>query len=302
LTSPYTLSATLTLDAQWTTNTTSTTLSLNVSTRTYGDEDDVVYTVSVAGTSPTPTGTVSIMWGSTTLCTITLVSGGGHCSASYTALPVGSQSIYASYSGDSSHTGSVSAPQSLNITKDNSHTTVSESASKAAVGSEGSVLFTATVSSSNGESIPAGDGVTIHVGSASCATTTNGSGSASCSIANSALGTGTFSVSATYAGDSNINASSSSNTVNLTVGLKPVFSSATSTSDAVGHFFSFTVTASGSPTFAISGTLPHGVTFNTSSGVLSGTPSAGTIGTYSVTIIATNTFGSTNQTFTLNVT
>jgi hypothetical protein len=36
--------------------------------------------------------------------------------------------------------------------------------------------------------------------------------------------------------------------------------------------------------------------------VLSGTPSAGTTGTYNVTITATNSFGSTSQAFTLNVT
>jgi hypothetical protein len=280
LTSPYTLTGTLTLYAQWTTNITSTTLSLNVSTRTYGDEDDVVYTVSVAGTSPTPTGTVSIMWGSTTLCTITLVSGGGHCSASNTALPVGSQSIYASYSGDSSHTGSVSAPQSLNITKDNSHTTVSESASKAAVGSEGSVLFTATVSSKYGESIPAGDGVTIHVGSASCATTTNGSGSASCSIANSALGTGTFSVSATYAGDSNINV----RLEQLAQLHRRIEAGVLECDVDVGRGRSLLQLHGDGIGFTDVrdlGTLPHGVAFNTSTGVLSGTPSNGTTGTYS---------------------
>jgi hypothetical protein len=109
-------------------------------------------------------------------------------------------------------------------------------------------------------------------------------------------------VSATYAGDSNINGSNSTNALSFSVGVKPVFASATSTSDAVGHSFSFTVTASGSPTFAISGSLPHGVTFNTSTGVLSGSPSAGTTGTYNVTITATNSFGSTSQAFTLNVT
>ncbi|MGD0692845.1 MAG: putative Ig domain-containing protein [Acidimicrobiales bacterium] len=52
----------------------------------------------------------------------------------------------------------------------------------------------------------------------------------------------------------------------------------------------------------VSGTLPHGVSFNTSTGVLSGTPSNGTTGTYHVTITATNSFGSTSQAFTLNVT
>jgi hypothetical protein len=83
-----------------------------------------------------------------------------------------------------------------------------------------------------------------------------------------------------------------------------VFTSASSTSDAVGHFFNFQVIATGTPTptFSISGTLPHGVNFNASTGVLSGTPANGTTGNYTVTITATNSIGSTSQTFHLTVT
>ena len=304
LTSPYTLTTSTTLYAQWTVvkTTPSTALTLNSSSATYGNEGVVVYSVTVDPPAGTPTGTVTILWGSTTLCTITLSGGSGHCSAGVTALPVGSQTITASYSGDSNFNGSTSSTHSLNITKDNSHTTVSESASNAAVGSEGSVLFTATVTSNYGEAIPAGEGVTIHVGSASCNATTNGSGSASCSIGNSALSSGTYSVSATYAGDSNINGSSSTNSVSFNVGSKPVFTSASSTSVVQGRAFSFQVSASGSPSYSYSGNLPHGVTLNPSTGVLSGSASSGCSGTYVITITATNAFGSTTQTFTLNVT
>ena len=48
-----------------------------------------------------------------------------------------------------------------------------------------------------------------------------------------------------------------------------------------------------------SGALPSGVTFN--GGVLSGTPATGTGGTYTITLTATNTIGTANQTFTLTV-
>ncbi len=216
----------------------------------------------------------------------------------------GVQSITAVYSGDSSHSGSTSSPQSLNITKDTSKTSVSESASNAVVGSEGSVLFTATVTSYYGEAIPAGESVTIHVGSASCNATTNGSGLASCSLANSALPFGNYAVSATYAGDSNINGSSSSNSLSFAAWAAPAITSANTTSVAVGHSFSFQVTATGfpTPTYSLSGTLPHGVTFNSSTGVLSGTPSNGTTGTYTVTITASSSAGTTSQTFHLVVT
>ncbi len=306
LTSPYTLTTSTTLYAQWTVvkTLTSTTLSLNASSATYGNEGSVVYTVGVSSSVGTPTGTVSILWGSTTLCVITLSGGAGHCSAGSAALPVGSQLITASYSGDASHNGSTSSSHSLNITKDNSHSTVSESASNAAVGSEGSVLFTATVSSNNGESIPSGESVTIHVGSASCSATTNGSGSASCSIGNSALSGGTYAVSASYAGDSNINGSTSTNSLSFTVGSKPVFTSSSSLSVAVGQYFYFQVSVNGSVTkpYSLSGNLPHGVFFNPYTGVLFGAPYFGTTGTYTFTITATNASGSTSQTFNLKVT
>src|SRR6202043_1913103 len=48
-------------------------------------------------------------------------------------------------------------------------------------------------------------------------------------------------------------------------------------------------------------TLPGGVTFNSGTGVLSGTPNAGTGGTYTLTFTATSTAGTANQTFTLTV-
>ena len=65
---------------------------------------------------------------------------------------------------------------------------------------------------------------------------------------------------------------------------------------------SFPVTASGYPAPVVteSGTLPGGVTFN--SGMLSGTPAAGTGGTYSITFTAHNGVGlDATQMFTLNV-
>ena len=100
--------------------------------------------------------------------------------------------VRASISG--SNRGSTSSPQSLNISKENSRTSVSESASNAAVGSEGSVLSTAKVPSNYEESVPSGEIVTIHVGSASSNATANGSGLASCSISNSALRLGNWRV------------------------------------------------------------------------------------------------------------
>ncbi len=90
----------------------------------------------------------------------------------------------------------------------------------------------------------------------------------------------------------------------LTVDEAPAITSSDSTSFTIGSDGSFTVTATGypAPTYSESGTLPSGVTLNSATGALSGTPSAGTNGSYSITIDATNSVGSDAiQSFTLTV-
>jgi len=93
-------------------------------------------------------------------------------------------------------------------------------------------------------------------------------------------------------------------TFNINVDEAPVITSADNTSVAVGTALSFQVTSTGfpAPNYSITGTLPAGVTFHTGTGILSGTPKAGTAGTYPVTITATNSTGAVSQSFTLTVT
>ena len=84
----------------------------------------------------------------------------------------------------------------------------------------------------------------------------------------------------------------------------PTITSADSTVFTVGTAGTFTVTATGNPTptFALTGTLPSGVTFNDMTGVLSGTPAAGSSGIYPVTITASNGVSpDATQNFTLTV-
>ena len=91
----------------------------------------------------------------------------------------------------------------------------------------------------------------------------------------------------------------------LTVNEAPAFTSAASGTFTAGTSGTFTVAATGFPaavTYAVTaGTLPSGLTLNATSGVISGTPAAGTGGVTSLTITATNTTGSTDQSFTLTV-
>jgi hypothetical protein len=93
----------------------------------------------------------------------------------------------------------------------------------------------------------------------------------------------------------------------LTVNEAPTVTSAASTTFTVGSAGSFAVTSTGFPTPALSrtGTLPGGVTFTDNgngTATLTGTPAAGTGGSYPITINATNGVGPVaHQSFTLTV-
>lgn len=83
---------------------------------------------------------------------------------------------------------------------------------------------------------------------------------------------------------------------------KPVITSDATAIASTHKAFNFTVTATGNPAPAFTvtaGTLPAGVTLNPVTGLLSGTPTAS--GIYSFTITATNILASVNQAFTLKV-
>ncbi len=79
----------------------------------------------------------------------------------------------------------------------------------------------------------------------------------------------------------------------------PVISSLDSATGAKGTAFSYTITASGSPTSYNATPLPAGLNINTSTGAITGTPTAG--GPFSVTLTATNSGGSGTKTLTLTI-
>jgi hypothetical protein len=90
-------------------------------------------------------------------------------------------------------------------------------------------------------------------------------------------------------------------------GRAPTITSASSTTFTVGTAGSFTVTTTGSPTPSLTetGALPSPVTFKDNgngTATLSGTPAAGTAGSYPITIKASNGVGTAaSQSFTLTV-
>ncbi|HVD96827.1 MAG TPA: carbohydrate-binding protein, partial [Cytophagaceae bacterium] len=80
----------------------------------------------------------------------------------------------------------------------------------------------------------------------------------------------------------------------------PVISSAATATGTTGTTFSYQIAASNSPTsFGASG-LPAGVSVNTTTGLISGTPTAA--GTYNATVTATNSGGSGNKAVTITIT
>jgi Bacterial Ig-like domain (group 3)/Putative Ig domain len=159
----------------------------------------------------------------------------------------------------------------------------------------GSVRYSATVTSSD-LATPTG-AVTFTSGATTICTTgelVNGEGS--CSATNAPVGSDT--ITGTYSGSSEF--ASSFGTTTLTVESKPAITSANKALFTEGTAGSFTPTATGYPAPTISitgGSPPSGVTF--SGGVLSGTPTQQ--GTFTITFTASNSAGSTSQTFTLTV-
>ncbi len=81
----------------------------------------------------------------------------------------------------------------------------------------------------------------------------------------------------------------------LTVNEAPGISGATAKTFVVGASDNYTPSASGfpAPSFSLAGSLPSGLSFNTSTGAISGTPLPATGGNYSLTITANNNVGST---------
>src|SRR6202041_3460770 len=80
----------------------------------------------------------------------------------------------------------------------------------------------------------------------------------------------------------------------------PVITSATTAGGTVGTAFSYQITATNSPTSYGATGLPAGLSVNTTSGLISGTPTAA--GTSTVTLSATNSTGTGNATLTLTIT
>ena len=130
----------------------------------------------------------------------------------------------------------------------------------------------------------------------------NGNGTATISGTPTASEIGTYTVDLTAV---NV-AGTATQDLSLSVGQPPAITSAASTAFTVGAAGTFSVTTTGSVTATLTetGTLPTGVTFTDNgngTATISGTPAAGTTGSWPISIAATSAVGSTTQSFALSV-
>jgi hypothetical protein len=197
--------------------TTTTILELSRAKVTYGDEQvgrlSVIVSSGYTGTAPT--GTVAVKRRNTMLCVITLSAGQGSCPLPSKTLGAGTDRLVATYSGDTTFTGSPSAPKALTVAKAASKTALHLSTAKATYGDEQLERLSVTVSTSYLRTVPTGK-VRVKEGKTVLCVITLVAGKGSCPLASKGLLPRTYGVVALYAGNAGI-ASSSSVKEDLTV-------------------------------------------------------------------------------------
>jgi hypothetical protein len=158
----------------------------------------VAVTITVSGSSGTPTGTVAIT-GADGNCTITLTAGSGNCNVSFNT--AGSKTLTASYSGSASYAGS-STSVGHTVNKGPTATVITANTPNP-VSTGQAITVSATVSGLG--PTPTGT-VTISGADTNCTfTLASGSGSCNSVVFNT---TGAKTITATYSGDGNYNGSS----------------------------------------------------------------------------------------------
>jgi Bacterial Ig-like domain (group 3)/Divergent InlB B-repeat domain len=157
-----------------------------------------------AGTTTIPTGTVTFLSGTNTLGTATLNTSG--VATQTTALPVGTDSIAAQYSGDTNFAPSTSNPVTVIVTAIATSTTVVSSGATANLGAN--ITFTAKVTPATGTAAPTGT-VTFSDGSTALGTASLDNSSTAL-YSTASLAAGSHSISVIYAGDANYSGSTSS--------------------------------------------------------------------------------------------
>jgi sugar lactone lactonase YvrE len=174
---------------------TTTTLTSSPNPSTFG----VSVTLTASVTPSTATGSVQFFNGTTLLGTATLSN--GQAQFSTTALPVGTDSLTATYQGDTNYTSSTSGAIQQTVNKASTTTSLTNSPNPSNFGASVTLTATVTPSSATG-SVQFFNGTTL----LGTATLSNGQAQ----FSTTALPVGTDSLTATYQGDANDTSSTSS--------------------------------------------------------------------------------------------
>ncbi len=187
---------------------TATTTTLSSSATQISAGQSVTFTAAViaSGGAITPSGTVTLMDGTTSLGTASLAN--GSATFNVTTLPAGTQSITASYAGDSTDAASTSSPLVIQVNSSVQQATATTLVASAATAPAGqAITLTATVAPTSGSSSPTGT-VTFNDGTTAIGTATLAAGKGSLSI--STLSVGSHTITAVYGGDAGDTGSTSS--------------------------------------------------------------------------------------------
>jgi hypothetical protein len=268
-------------------NTTTTLASTNPSV--FGQS--VTFTATVAATAPgagNATGTVQFYDNGSAIGSAVTLTSGSATSAAITNFGVGSHSITAIYSGDSSFVTSTSSAVSQVVNQASTTTTLATTS--ASVFGQ-SVTFTATVAANSPGAGTANGTITFKNGSTIIGTGTLISGTATLSIASLAVGSN--SITAVYGGDSSFVTSTSSAVSQIVNQASTTTTLATTSASVFGQSVTFTATvaatapgagnATGSVSF-FDGTTQIG-TGNLSAGVATLTTSTLSAGSHSITAV-----------------
>ena len=276
-------------------NSTTTTLASNPNPSGFGQSVTFTVTVVTGAGTGNLTGTVSIAdtfgGNTTTLATGLAVSASGVATFPTSTLAVGLHSIVATYSGDTMHFTSTSAPALIQTVLEGAATVLTSTANPSAVGQN--VTFTATVTISGGGGVTP-DGTVSFMNGTTLLSTQNLSAGGFAMFATSTLTAGVHQITAVYNGDATkqIQGSTSSvlnqdvqapTTATLTSSLNP---------SSYGNSVTFTATIPPSGTTAPTGTVSFldGAT-QIGTGTLSGNPGVATfttttlnMGTHTITV------------------
>lgn len=265
----------------------STTTSLAASASSIAQNSPVTLTATVkpASGSTAPTGTITFYVDGTAVGTASLSGGLGSITTS--TLPVGSNSITATYIGGGSFSASTSSAVSVVVKTTTTGTSTTLSASASSITQGSSVTLTAIVKTSSPTSSTPTGTVTLYNGSTAIGSASLSGGIAT--LSTSSLPAGSNTITAMYSGATSFS-SSTSNAISIQVNAPVVSTTTTLAASAVTVAQGASVTLIATVKQSTGTTTPTGaVSFYNGSVLLGSAPLAGSTASISTAALPTGT-------------